>query len=168
MKLTQIQTRLETASIEDISPILDKKASEVGANRTADYIGTALENIESAVTRIDDAIKELQEIKKEAKRQEELIKIGTSKWLQENGIDKLQGDRISSVSVFKKKESVELIVKDEEEAINAGYFKLTLDKTALKNAIIDGQNIDGSYLEIIHNEDSIKLNKKRSKVEDNS
>jgi hypothetical protein len=168
MKLIQIQTKLETASIDDVSIILDRKVSDVGANRTVDYIGTALDNIDSAVNRIDEAIKELQAIKKSAKSQEETIKIGVASWLQENGINKLQGDRISSISVMKKKETIELIVKDEESAINAGFFKMTLDKTALKNAILDGKNVDGSYLETTHNEDSIRLNKCRAKVEDNS
>ena len=167
MKLIQIQTKLETASINDVSIILDRKVSDVGVNRTVDYIGTALDNIDSAVNRIDEAIKELQAIKKSAKSQEETIKIGVASWLQENGINKLQGDRISSISVMKKKEAIELIVKDEESAINEGFFKMTLDKTALKNAILDGKNVDGSYLETTHNEDSIRLNKSRAKVENN-
>jgi hypothetical protein len=45
---------------------------------------------------------------------------------------------------------------------------MTLDKTALKNAILDGKNVEGSYIEVTHSEDSIRLNKSRAKVEDNS
>lgn len=163
MNLRTIQTKLETASREDISPILDAKALSVGATQTADYIGFAIENIESSMARIDHAIKELNEIKKDAKSQLELIKIGTAEWLTDNGIDKLQGDRISSITVFDKKETQELIIDDEEAVINAGYFKMAVDKTSAKQALQEGANFDGAHIEITYNEASIKVNKKRVK-----
>lgn len=165
MNLKTYTTKLETAERENISIILDAKALTVGATQTADYIGFAVENIESSISRIDQAIKELNEIKKEAKAQLELIKVGVSEWLTDNGIDKLQGDRISSISVFDKKETQEIIIDNEEAVINAGYFKMTVDKTAAKQALQDGAQFEGAHIEITHNEPLIKVNKKRSKNE---
>lgn len=163
MQLKTIQTKLEAASIDEIIPILDRKVEKVGANQTADYIGRAIENIESGIDRIDDAIKELQAIKKDMQSQSEVIKIGAAKWLLECGIDKLQGDRISSISVSDKKESIKLIVEDEDAVINAGYFKTVMDSVALKNALVSGVDIDGAKLEIVYNEPSLRVNKRKAK-----
>ena len=163
MQLKTIQTKLETASVDEIQAILDRKVEAVGANQTADYIGRAVENIESSVDRIDDAIKELQAIKKDMQSQSEVIKIGAARWLSECGIDKLQGDRISSISVSDKKESIKLIVEDEDAVVNAGYFKTVIDSVALKNALLSGANIDGANLEITYNEPSLRVNKRKAK-----
>lgn len=161
MQLKQIQTKLETASIFEIPAILNHKVEMVGANQTADYIGLAVENIESGIDRIDAAIKELQAVKKDMQEQAENIKVGAAKWLESNGIDKLQGDRVSSISISDKKESVKLIVEDEEAVINAGYFKMAVDSTALKNALLSGASVLGARVEITHNEASLRINKRR-------
>lgn len=161
--LKTLTTKLETADRESISLILDDKAMTLGANQTADYIGFALENIESSISRIDSAIKELQAIKKDAIAQSELIKASVSEWLTDNGIDKLNGDRISSISVFNKADTKELIIDDEEAVINAGYFKMTVDKSSAKEALLNGIMVYGCHIEITHNDDSIRLNKKRIK-----
>lgn len=168
MSLKQLTTKLENASIDEISIILNDKAETVGANATVDYIGFALENLESQKERIKNAIAELREVSKAIESQEDIIKTGVSAWLTNNGIDKLNGDSISSISVFDKKETTELVIDSEEAVINAGYFKMTADKTAVKQALIDGANIDGAHLEITYNEPSIRLNKKRLKNESNS
>lgn len=164
--LKTLTTKLETADREDIIPILDKKAMEQGATQTVDYVGFALENIDSSIERIDNAIKELQSIRKEAKAQQELIKIGVAEWMTANGVDKLSGDRISSITIFDKKETQEVVIDNEEAVINAGYFKMSVDKTSAKQALLDGATFEGAHIEITHNEQSIKLNKRRKKDED--
>lgn len=163
MQLKTIQTKLESANIDEIQAILDRKVELVGANQTADYIGRAVENIESGVDRVSEAIRELQAIKKDMQSQSETIKIGAAKWLAGCGIDKLQGDRVSSVSISDKKESIKLIVEDEEAVINAGYFTTVIDSAALKNALVSGVNIDGVKLELVYNEPSLRINKRKSK-----
>lgn len=165
MNLKTIQTRLETADKESISLILNEKALTIGANQTVDYIGLAIENIESANDRIDQVIKELQSVKKSNVSQIEIIKIGVSEWLSDNGIDKLQGDRISSISVFDKKESQELVIDNEEAVINSGHFKMSIDKASAKQALQNGLSVEGCHIEITHNEPSIRINKKRVKDE---
>jgi len=161
MQLKTLQTRLETSSIDEVQAVLDRKVEEVGANGTADYVYRAIYNIDDGLKRIDTAIKELQEIKKDMKSQQEVIKIGTSKWLSNNGIDKIQGDIVSSLTVSPKETTKELIILNEESLINAGYFKMELDKTAIKNALLDGVELEGAKLEITHNEDTIRVNKRK-------
>lgn len=161
--IKQYNTQLENATREDISPLLYQKVEMLNPHGVVDYVGFVLETLEDRVKRIDETIKELQEAKKAINTQCDIIKIGTSEWLTENGIEKLNGDRISSISVFNKKESYELVVVDEESVINAGYFKMVVDKTATKQAILNGIEVNGAKLELTYNEPSIRLNKKRVK-----
>ena len=163
--IKQYNTQLENANREEIAPILYQKVDALQAHGVVDYVGFVLESLEDRVKRIDDTIKELQEAKKSINTQSDIIKIGVSEWLTENGLEKLNGDRISSISVFNKKESYELVIVDEESVINAGYFKMSVDKTATKQALLNGLEVNGAKLELTYNEPSIRLNKKRVKDE---
>lgn len=163
MQLKTLQTKLETAPIQEIGAILDIKVGQVGANGTADYIGLAIENIDTSIARIDEAIKELSSIKKDMKSQQETIKIGAAAWLSQNGIDKLQGHRISSVTVSPKTEKIDVIVTNEKACIKAGHFNTVIDKTSLKNALLDGADIDGAELEVTYSEDTLRVNKRKAK-----
>ena len=82
--------------------------------------------------------------------------------MAESGVDSLQGDITSSMKVTQPKaKEVLKITTNEDELINQGFFKTTLDKTAIKNAILDGQDIDGAEIEVEHQEPSLTLYKKR-------
>lgn len=164
MQLKTLTTKLETSDRESIDFILNNKVEQRGAAGVTDYIGLALDNLSSQKDRIKQAVNELREVQKSIEYQEEVIKAGVAEWLESNGIDRLEGDRISSITVFNKKETTELMIDNEEAVINAGYFKTEIDKTATKNALIEGVQIEGAHLTITHNETSIKLNKKRLKA----
>ena len=106
MKLIQIQTKLETASIDDVSIILDRKVSDVGVNRTVDYIGTALDNIDSAVNRIDEAIKEhatqqLAENQKEIAELRDRLRIENDETAHENVALKEKIERLTQLKATK-------------------------------------------------------------------
>ncbi len=163
--LKQYVTALEECEIGEISNLLNRKAEAVGANATANYIGFAIDNIDNAIDRIDTQIKLMQEIKDRAKQQIETIKIGVAQWLNENGVEKLQGDIISSITVFDKASTQEVII-DSESDIDVSYFKLVPDKTAIKKAINDGIEVVGAHMQVTHNEQSVKVNRKKVKVVD--
>lgn len=163
MQLKTIQTKLETSSIDEVVVILDRKVEEIGANGTADYVYRAINNIDSGLSRIKEAIAELKSIEKDMKEQKEIIKTGTSRWLSSNGVTKLQGDIVSSLTVSEKTSSCELIITNEESLINAGYFKMSVDETAAKNALLNDVKLEGAYLNVTHNEDTIKINKRKQK-----
>jgi len=163
--LKQYITALENAELGEISVILDSKAEKVGANATADYIGFSISNLESGIARIEDNIKLMQEIRSRAKDQIETIKMGTSKWLLENGVEKIEGDIISSITVMEKVPTQKVIIED-EKLIDVSYCKLVADTTLIKKAINEGIEVLGARLEVTHNEPSTRLNKKKIKVID--
>ena len=163
--LKQYITALENAELGEISVILDSKAEKVGANATADYIGFSISNLESGIERIEDNIKLMQEIRSRAKDQIETIKMGTSKWLLENGVEKIEGDIISSITVMEKVPTQKVIIED-EKLIDVSYCKLVADTTLIKKAINEGIEVLGARLEVTHNEPSTRLNKKKIKVID--
>ena len=155
------ETRLETAPLHEISAVLDFKLNETSPEGVADYIGLTLQNIDDRLERIKDAELQLKSLKLELTSQIENIKIGSANWLSESGIDKLSGLYVSSVSILKSKPKEEVKVLNEESLINQGYFKTVLDKTAVKNAILDGATIEGAEIEIIYMEDKIRVNERR-------
>jgi len=165
MLIKQHITSLEKLEQCEIIPFLDARVERSGAFVVTDYIGTALDNIDSAKDRIANAIKQLQDVKKGLEQQEEVIKCEVAKWLVNNGIDKIQGDVISSITVFDKAPKQEVIIEN-EAVIDPIYCKLVADKTAIKEAINSGVDVFGARLEVTHVEQSIKLNKKRVKKVD--
>ena len=68
---------------------------------------------------------------------------------------------VSSISISSSKPKNELKVINEESLINQGYFKTVLDKTAVKNAILDGVEIEGAEITIIYEEDKIRVNSRK-------
>jgi hypothetical protein len=136
-----------------------------GSHATCDYIGRSLDNIDNSKERVAQAIKELQAIKKQFENQEEVIKVGVAKWLGDNGIDRIEGDLVSSITTYEKASSHEVII-DNEADIDVVYCKLVPDKTKIKQAILDGEIVNGASLMTTHNEQSVKLNRKKVKVED--
>ncbi len=163
--INQYTTALESAEKGEISNILNLMCERKTSHGVADYIGFAIDNIDNAIDRIDTQIKLMQEIKGRAKQQIETIKIGVAQWLNENGVEKLQGDIISSITVFDKAVTQEVII-DSESDIDVSYFKLFPDKTAIKKAINDGIEVIGAHIEVTHNEQSVKVNRKKVKVVD--
>jgi len=162
------QTSLETANIENVGAILDWKLKEKSPEAVADYIAFSAANLEAKIDNIKEAEANIKALKADVQKQIETIKIGSSKWLSDVGVSKLSGMAVSSVSILNSKPKIELIVENEEALVNAGYFKTVLDKTAIKNAIEDGVNVDGARLEVVHKEPTLKINKLRKKIDENS
>lgn len=158
------ETRLETAPLHEISATLDYKLKETSPEGVADYIGLSIQNIDDRLLRIKEAESQIKALKSELTSQIEVIKIGSAKWLNECGIDKLQGIYVSSVSVSSSKPKETLKVVNEESLINQGYFKTSLDSTAVKNAIKDGASVDGATIEVLHCEDKIRVNTRKKDI----
>ena len=161
------ETRLETAPMQEISATLDFKLAETSPEGVADYIGLSLQNIGDRLDRIKDAETQIKLLKKELVAQQDIIKIGSAKWLSDSGIDKLQGIYVSSVSVSPSNYKNELKIHNEESIINQGYFKTVVDKTAVKNAILDGAKVDGAEIEVIYEENKIRVNSRKKVIDEN-
>ena len=157
-------TKLETATDDsNIIAILDAKLEATSPERVVDYVSFGIDNLNATIARIKDAEAELKAIKAEAQNQIDLIKHGTAQWLEQSGIDSLKGDRVSSMKVTQPKAKEELkITTNEDTLINQGFFKTSVDKTAVKNAILDGADVEGAEIEVVHQEQSLTVYKKRS------
>jgi hypothetical protein len=165
MNLKAYNTALESCEPGEIQNILNRKAEMQGSHATCDYIGRSLDNIANSKERVAQAIKELQAIKKQFENQEEVIKVGVAKWLGDNGIDRIEGDLVSSITTYEKASSHEVVIENEAD-IDVVYCKLVPDKTKIKQAILSGEIVNGASLMTIHNEQSVKLNRKKVKVEE--
>jgi len=166
---TRYETKLETAKPENIGAVLDAKLESTSPERVADYIAFGIDGLFAKIDRIKEAEAELKALRGEVEEQIVIIKHGASKWLSECGLDSLSGDIISSIKVVTPKPTEELIITTDTDAlINQGYFKTTVDKTAIKNAILDGKDVDGAHIEVTHNEPTLTIYKKRKKNEDNA
>ena len=153
------ETRLETANIENIPAILDAKLAATSPESVVDYIAFALDNIDAQIEKIKDAQAKLTRLKKDAEHQAETIKIGGAKWLEDAGVDKLKGLVTSSITILHPTPKKDVVIDNKEALINAGYFKTDVDKTAVKKAIMEGEEIEGAHLEIVHSENMLKVNK---------
>ena len=166
-------TTLETLA-HDVGSILDSKLSSTSPQAVADYVAFGVSNLEDNITKAKQAKKELDAYIKEQTSAIETVKEGTSKWLTDNGIDKLEGMRISSLTSYISKPKEVFKIKDEDFFIEMGFYIETkiIDKDKARIWIDNQIEKDGhdtvieTYrdkfsLETTHKQPTIKINKKR-------
>lgn len=156
-------TKLEIAEEQNISAILDAKLEATSPERVVDYVSFGLDNLDIAINRLTEAKKEYEAMIKAVKSQQELIKIGASKWLEDMGIDSLKGDLVSSMKSKERTPETKVKITNKESVINQGYFKTSVDETKVKQALIDGINVDGAELEVTHRENAVTIYGKKAK-----
>ena len=155
-------TTLETVDKGEIIQVLNDKLNVTSPQGLVDYVGFAVENLDDKLERIKVAKSELALIEAEAKAQKEYIRLEVANFFESNGIAKIEGDRISSITTYNPKPSEELHYADENALIDMGYMKLVLDKTAVKQAIKDGLlDKELAHLTTTPKPTTIKINKKR-------
>lgn len=157
-------TTLEKGALS-VSAVLDEKLKATSAPQVVDYVAFAVDNIDKNIAQAKQAIEELREYIKTQTSIKEDINIGTAQWLQNEGINKLEGMRVSSITTYTPKPKTKLKITDESYWLGSNKFtKTTIDETAVKN-FLENSLIDYSEyatLEIIHEEPKIKINKKRA------
>ncbi|WP_151942598.1 siphovirus Gp157 family protein [Aliarcobacter butzleri] len=103
----------------------------------ADYIGLCLQEINSKVEYISNDIKELQAYKKRLQTALTLAKELVADVLIQNGVDRVDGNVISSITL--QSESIttkqEIVVLDENAVMTLGYVKFEPDIEAIKVAL---------------------------------
>lgn len=103
----------------------------------ADYIGLSLNEIKSKIDTLTSDISDLQALKKKLSNALEIAKIQVADIFLENGIDRIDGNIISSLtlsnSITKTKD--EILIKDEKTLINLGYVKFSVDLEAVEKAL---------------------------------
>lgn len=147
-----------------IAQILLYKAENGDESTIADYLAKSDDALQALIDRTTQSIKEAQEYKKILEGQREIIKAEAANFLLSNGVNRLDSETstdVSSITTTTPKPTETVIIKDEAQAIESGFYQKVIDKTALKEALQDGLECDYATLEVVHNEPKIKINKKR-------
>ena len=103
----------------------------------ADYIGLSLNEIKSKIDTLTSDISDLQALEKKLNSALEIAKELTANVFLENGIDRIDGNIISSLTLTNatSKTKDEIFIKDENAVINLGYVKFSVDMDAVEKAL---------------------------------
>ena len=103
----------------------------------ADYIGLSLQEIASKIEYIGADIRELQAYKKKLQTALALAKELVADVLIQNGVDRVDGNLISSLTLQAESISTksDVVILDENKIMGLGYVKFTPDIEAIKIAI---------------------------------
>ena len=103
----------------------------------ADYIGLSLNEIKSKIDTLTSDISDLQALKKKLSNALAIAKIQVAEIFIANGIDRIDGNIISSLTLSNatSKTKDEIIIKNEDVLINLGYVKFSVDLEAVELAL---------------------------------
>ena len=103
----------------------------------ADYIGLSLNEIKSKIDTLTSDISDLQALKKRLNSALEIAKVQVADIFIANGIDRIDGNIISSLTLTNptSKTKDEILIKDEKTLINLGYVKFSVDLEAVELAL---------------------------------
>ena len=103
----------------------------------ADYIGLSMQEIKSKIDILTSDISDLQALKKKLSNALEIAKIQVADIFLANGIDRIDGNIISSLTLTNptSKTKDEILIKDEKTLINLGYVKFSVDLEAIEKAL---------------------------------
>ena len=138
----------------------------------ADYIGLSLNEIKSKIDTLSSDISELQAYKKKLSNALEIAKVQVAEIFASNGIDRIDGNIISSLTLTNPttKTKDEILIKNEEALINLGYVKFSVDLEAVEKALQtkEGKKELKKYIDVIpltvSTPAKIKVNTKRAAV----
>ena len=145
MKLVnyQLQTQIEYLSDEKPNEFFKKYLQSILEDTSkpyyqrTDYIGLSLNEIKSKIDTLTSDISELQALKKKLSNALDIAKVQVAEIFLENGIDRIDGNIISSLTLTNatSKTKDEIIIKNEEALINLGYVKFSVDLEAVEKAL---------------------------------
>jgi hypothetical protein len=103
----------------------------------ADYIGLSINEIKSKIDFLAKDIADLQALKKKLSNALEIAKVQVADIFLANGIDRIDGNIISSLTLTNptSKTKDEILIKDEKTLINLGYVKFSVDLEAIEKAL---------------------------------
>ncbi len=103
----------------------------------ADYIGLSLQEIASKIEYIGTDIRELQAYKKKLQTALTLSKELVADVFIQNGVDRVDGNFISSLTLQEESISIksDVVILDENRVMGLGYVKFTPDIEAIKIAL---------------------------------
>jgi hypothetical protein len=103
----------------------------------ADYIGLSLNEIKSKIDYLAQDIQDLQALKKKLTTALEIAKEQVAEIFVNNGIDRMDGTIISSLTLSKATSTTKefITIKDENKVMGLGYVKFSVDVDAIEKAL---------------------------------
>ena len=147
MKLvnTQLQSQMERLSkeksteyfIDYIRAILEDTSRPY--YKRADYLGLSLLELQSKIDTLTQDIQELQQLKKRLSEASEIAKEVIASIFVIHGIDRMDGNILSSLTLTPETSKTKLSLKilDEEAVMRLGYIKVEPDLQAIEKAMMD-------------------------------
>ena len=174
----QLQTQIEYLSDEKPNNFFKEYLQSILEDTSkpyyqrADYIGLSMQEIKSKIDTLSSDISELQARKKKLSNALEIAKVQVAEIFASNGIDRIDGNIISSLTLTNptSKTKDEIIIKNEEALINLGYVKFSVDIEAIEKALQtkEGKKELKKYVEVmpitVTTPAKIKVNTKRVAV----
>ena len=140
-----------------------------------DYLGLSLDEIKNKIDILSQDIQELQTLKRNLIQALDIAKEIAAEVFIENGIDRIDGNVISSLTIIKEsvKTKEEIQIKDEAALMSLGYVKFSLDMEAIEEGLKDDRRDeikDFAEISVVTTfyPAKIKVNKKRDIRIDNS
>jgi len=178
MKLVnyQLQNQIELLTEQKSNSYFKEYLTNVLEDNTkpyyqrADYIGLSLNELKSKIDFLATDIKDLQAYKKKLSTALDIAKEETAKIFINNGIDRIDGNIISSITLSKpsSKTKENLTILDENEVMKMGYVKFMPDTEAILKAMATDmgkkelEKFVSISSEIIDTPSKVKINTKRS------
>lgn len=146
MKLVnyQLQTHIESLATSKSTQYFTDYVHSILQDTTkpyyqrADYVGLSLQEIKSKIDTLSSDIKELQNLKKRLTDSLEIAKEIIASVFLENGIDRIDGNIISSLTISNETSSTQtsFTILDNEAVMRLGYIKYQPDVEAIEQAMV--------------------------------
>ena len=135
----------------------------------ADRVAEVFTSIDVKIDYIKEQQKLLAGLKKQLEQAKTYAKVEVSNSLISLGVTKLEGLAVSSITATKAtdKSVAKLVILDEDELLNRGFFKIELDKEAIEKALLSADQRDevkdyaDMTIELVHKPATIRINKRK-------
>jgi len=169
---TQIEQLSETKSQkffkEYLQNILEDESKPY--YQKADYVGLSLQELKNKIDYLAQNIQELQAYKKKLSSSLDIAKVVTAEVFNKNGIDRIDGGIISSITLSKETSKVKetLTIKDAKAVMGLGHVQFEPDTESILKAMKtkEGKEELSKFVSIssdtIITPSKIKINTKRT------
>ena len=143
----QLQTHIESLSGAKSTQFFSDYVRTILQDTTkpyyqrADYVGLSLQEIKAKIDTLSSDIKELQTLKKRLSDSLEIAKEIIAYVFLENGVDRIDGNIISSLTLSNETSSTQtsFTILDHEAVMRLGYIKYQPDIEAIEQAMMSDE-----------------------------
>lgn len=151
---------LAVTSGDMMSDIFIAKFESEGEHGFTDYVYRSTIYLDDRIERAKASISDLKNIIKSSEGQKVVIKNEVRKFMTANGVERFDGDLVSSFTLLDPEDKKKLILLDTHKLAELGYIKVEIDAKAVE-ANLDKIPKELYEIETIAGTPTIKINKKR-------